>query len=251
MKNTERFSNRAENYVKYRPTYPKELIEYLYSVEGFLDDSKIADIGSGTGIFSRLLLERGSMVYGVEPNNEMRAQAQKQATEYERFTSVIGTAEETTLPDKSMDFVVCAQAFHWFDKIKCIKEFSRILKSGGKVALIWNERIVKDVGFLADYEEATKKFSIDYNKVDHKLITGDEFKSYFKDGLYNIVHFENEQLFDLEGLEGRMLSSSYSPLPGSQKYDELIKALKRMFDLYNVDGLIRFEYDTVAYIGQV
>ncbi|NSW91142.1 MAG: class I SAM-dependent methyltransferase [Firmicutes bacterium] len=250
-KNIERFSDRVENYIKYRPGYPKEFIDYLYINTGFSTESIIADIGSGTGILTRLLLDRGSHVIGVEPNKEMRNAAEKLLEEYPKFISVEGTAEATGLSDKSVDHIICAQAFHWFNRDACKKEFERILKAGGKVVLVWNKRIVKEDGFSAGYEILLRTYANDYNEVNHKLITEEELKTFFKDRVLSKAVFENVQLFDFEGLKGRLLSNSYAPMPGETNYDILMKELRKLFDTYSVEGKVAFKYKTESYTGEV
>jgi ubiquinone/menaquinone biosynthesis C-methylase UbiE len=251
LKNTERFSNRVENYVKYRPEYPKEFIEYLYTNAGFSKESIIADIGSGTGKLTSLLLERESRVVGVEPNKEMRKAAEKLLAEHPKFVSIDGTAEATGLPDSSVNFIVCAQAFHWFDNEACRKEFSRILKPGGKVALVWNKRMAEERGFPAEYEKILKAFANDYNEVNHKLITDEEFKRFFRNGAYHQFTCRNEQLFDFESLKGRLLSSSYAPMPGEQNYEVLMTEMRQIFDTYCTKGKVAIKYETEGYIGEV
>src|SRR5271170_7373092 len=137
---TQRFSSRVDNYVRYRPGYPSEVLDLLKKTCGLTADSVIADVASGTGIFTRILLENGNRVFGVEPNADMRRAGEEYLASYERFTSVAGTAEATSLPDHSVDIVTAAQAAHWFDRAKARAEFVRILKSGGWAVLIWNER---------------------------------------------------------------------------------------------------------------
>src|SRR5271154_1515768 len=125
---TARFSSRVEKYVRYRPSYPKEVVALLGKQCGLTAESVIADVASGTGIFTRLLLENGNRVFGVEPNAEMRRAGEEYLAAFPRFTSVAGTAEATTLPDHSVDIVTAAQAAHWFDRAKARREFVRILK---------------------------------------------------------------------------------------------------------------------------
>lgn len=136
MNPTARFSNRVENYQRFRPSYPLETIEFLQIELGLKQSSTVADIGSGTGIFSRLLLETGCTVFGVEPNAEMRAAGARYLSEFDKFTSVAGAAENTNLPAGSVDFVVAAQAFHWFEREAFEKEAARVLKSGGYLSTL-------------------------------------------------------------------------------------------------------------------
>src|SRR4051812_35209407 len=114
----ERFSNRVANYVKYRPGYPPEILEIFRDEMNLTGDSVVADIGSGTGISARVFLENGNPVFGVEPNAAMRAAAKEFLKSFPQFESVEGTAEATNLPDRSVDLVIAAQAFHWFDHEK-------------------------------------------------------------------------------------------------------------------------------------
>lgn len=250
-KNTERFSDRVENYVKYRPGYPKEFIDFLYTNVGFSKDSIVADIGSGTGILTALMLNRGCRVVGVEPNKEMRKAAEMLLEEYQKYVSLDGAAENTGLGSNSVDYIICAQAFHWFDKDACKKEFQRILKPGGRVVLVWNDRKVHESGFSAEYEGLLRTYANDYNEVNHKLITDTEFKIFFKNGVFSKVIFCNEQRFDFDGLKGRLLSSSYAPIPGEHNYETLIMELKKLFNKYEVHGKVLFEYETEGYTGEV
>jgi SAM-dependent methyltransferase len=250
-KNTERFSDRVENYVRYRPGYPKEFVDYLFTNAGFSKDTIIADIGSGTGILTALLLDRGCRVIGVEPNKEMRKAAETLLEEYPKFVSMDGTAEATGLVNSSVDLIICAQAFHWFDKDACKKEFQRILKPDGKVVLVWNKRRVEETGFSAEFEELVRTYANDYNEVNHNLVTEAEFRVLFKNGAYHRAVFSNKQIFDFNGLKGRLLSSSYTPMPGEQNHDILMTKLMKLFDKYEVNGSVSFEYETEGYIGEV
>jgi SAM-dependent methyltransferase len=246
-----RFSDRVSNYVKYRPSYPQDAIDFLYNDLGFSSQSAIADLGSGTGIFAKLLLDRGSLVKAVEPNTEMREAAEVLLREYDNFHSIQGTAENTTLQAESVDFIVSAQAFHWFDKKPARTEFARILKPGGKAVLIWNHRHKAQNSFDQEYEAMLKKFGTDYEQVKHANINEDDFKEFFKNGHYKKEIFANRQVFDFEGLKGRLLSSSYIPLPGEPKHDELMQELRRIYDLYNENSMITLFYDTELYYGEI
>lgn len=250
MKTTERFSNRVENYVKYRPDYPKEVLQ-LFCVEMNLQTrSVIADIGSGTGISAKMFLENGNPVFGVEPNQAMRGAAENFLESFPNFTSVNGTSENTTLKNGSINFVIAAQAFHWFDIEKTRREFKRILKDGGFVALIWNERQLDSTDFLREYENFLHKFATDYNEVRHENTSEEIIGEFFKTNFQQAT-FQNSQTFDYAGLEGRLLSSSYTPTAENALFAPMIKELKRLFTNRQKDGKIHFLYDTNIYYGQI
>jgi SAM-dependent methyltransferase len=251
MDSKERFSNRVDMYVKYRPSYPAEAIAYLYETVGFRTDCDVADIGAGTGIFSRLLAEKGTRVIAVEPNRAMRAAAEQALGALPNFRALEGAAEETGLPDQSVDFIVCAQSFHWFDRQAAQKEFRRILKPGGKAVLIWNTRLTEGSPFLEQYDQLLKEFATDYEKVNHKNITRETLVPFFKDGKMYEAKFGNFQLFHFEELKGRTLSSSYVPLPGHPNYEPMLARLRELFDRTQQGGTVRFEYVTELFWGEV
>lgn len=245
---TTRFTYRVENYIKYRPTYPPEIFEYLKS-EGILrSDSVIADIGSGTGISAELFLKNGNVVYGIEPNDAMREAAEKLPTAYINFKSINATAEETTLPQKSIDLIVCAQAFHWFDIPKVKVEFKRILKPLGRICLMWNERILDGNPFLVAYEKLLLKYGTDYKNVRHENIDEKKLNEFFENS-YTKKTFPNKQIFDLAGITGRLLSSSYTPQYDSPLYEPMLAELNEIFEKNQVKGNIEFLYDTNIYIN--
>lgn len=247
---TTRFSSRVENYIKYRPGYPPEVVDYLKS-EGILkDDSITADIGSGTGISAKIFLKNGNVAYCIEPNKEMREAAERLLEKYEGFKSINGTAENSTLPNSSVNLIICAQAFHWFDIPKAKAEFKRILKSGGRICLIWNERKINATPFLSAYEELLNKFGTDYRSVRHENIDDNKLAQFFDKG-YTVKTFPNKQVFDHEGVKGRLLSSSYAPLPGEPGYKPMMIELKEIFDKFSNNGVIEFLYDTNIYINAV
>lgn len=251
MNNKERFSNRVDSYVKYRPSYPKEAIDYLYYTIGLQTNCDIADIGAGTGIFSALLLERGSRVTAVEPNPEMRTAAEEKFAKDNHFRVSPGSAEKTELSDHSVDFIVCAQAFHWFDRDAAQLEFKRILKPGGKAVLIWNSRRTYGTPFLEEYEQLVQTFGTDYTQVNHKNITPEILSSFFKTGQMQVAHFSNQQVFDFEGLSGRARSSSYIPAPGDPRYENMMTELRSLFERNKQDDKVFFEYETEVYWGEV
>src|ERR1044072_7463235 len=245
MSNTQRFSNRVENYVKYRPHYPAAMVTYLQERFGFTSGA-IADIGAGTGILTKLLLDAGYTVYAVEPNGPMLDKAIALLNEYPGFTAVTGTAENTTLPNNSVDAVMAAQAFHWFNAEKSRAEFTRILKANGLVVLVWNERRV-DSAFEKEYEVLINRYGKDYVQVKHRNIEQTDLAAFFAPAPMEVKEFNNQQVFDFEGFKGRLLSSSYMPSPGDPGYDDMITALKALFDKYQQAGTITITYDTNVY----
>jgi ubiquinone/menaquinone biosynthesis C-methylase UbiE len=248
---TKRFTDRVGNYVKYRPNYPDEAIAYLQRECRLNSNSKIADVGAGTGIFTGLLLNKGYKVYAVEPNEAMLQAAIDQYGNNPQFIPVKGTAEATTLPPNFIDLIVCAQSFHWFNEEKTAIEFKRILKTGAKAALIWNNRLADADEFSKAYENLLKHDAIDYNKVNHRKIGEINFKRFFKDGNYSVTKFSNQQVFDLDGLFGRAFSSSYVPSEGSEEGEKFRTLLENIFDRYNQNGLVSFHYQTEIYLGEV
>ena len=250
MNTVERFSNRVENYVKYRPHYPREIIGYLETNCGLTQESVIADIGCGTGISTKLFLENGNCVFGVEPNAAMRDAAVEYLSAFPNFTPVDGTSDDTTLAEDSIDFVVAAQAFHWFDAEKTRPEFKRIIKPGGQIVLIWNERQLDTTPFLIEYEAFLLKYANDYGNVRHENIHATELSGFFQNE-YGSATFSNSQVFDFEGLKGRMLSASYMPSENDPKFDEVIKELQILFAKHAENGKIEVLYDTNVYHSQV
>ncbi len=239
----ERFSNRVENYVKYRPGYPNEVLDLFRDEMNLRENSVVADIGSGTGISAHLFLENGNKVFGVEPNTLMRKAAEDFLHGFPKFKSVDGTAENTRLPDNSVDFIIAAQAFHWFDKEKTRPEFNRILRVNGFVALIWNERQLDSNLFLRNYEELLKKFGTDYEKVRHDKIDKEILKVFFQSD-FSSKSCLNAQVLDFEGLKGRMLSSSYMPSETDARFEPMVIELWRLFEKYAKSGKIQLLYNT-------
>ena len=247
----QRFSTRVENYIKYRPGYPAGVIDLLRDECGLDENSVVADIGSGTGILSSSLLKLGSHVFGVEPNKEMREAGERLLAEYPNFTSVAASAEDTTLQDNSIDIITASQAFHWFDRAKAKEEFLRILKPGGWVALIWNDRQTTTTPFQIEYERMLQTYATDYKVVNHKELDEETIGSFFLPGRFILKAFENRQLFDFQSLKGRLLSSSYSPEEGHPNHEITLQILRQLFDKYNVEGKVAFEYETMVYYGRL
>lgn len=247
---TQRFSNRVDNYVKYRPYYPIEIIFFLEKQIGFNKDFIVADIGSGTGIFSQLFLDYGNKVYGVEPNEPMRNKAEELLNQYSLFKSINGTAEQTMLQDENIDLVTAAQAFHWFDAQKTKTEFKRILNTSGYCCLIWNERLVASA-FEKAYEQLLKDYSTDYTKVDHRNIDDKKIEAFFSPNKIIKQSFSNKQVFDFDGLKGRLLSSSYAPDETHSNHNAMIKALKNLYDSFNENNSVHFDYETKVFLSKM
>lgn len=250
--NENKFTGRADIYAKHRPSYPEAFIEYLYSKAGFNKDSVIADIGSGTGILTQLLLGKGSFVYGVEPNADMRKAAEQELAQYKNFASVNQSAESTGLKDRSVDFVTAAQAFHWFDRQKFKAECQRILKEKGKAVLVWNSRDMSNE-FVQKCDELNRAYCPDYKGFSGGMNhdSSGAFADFFKDGLYDCVVFQNDLMFDLNGFIGRSLSASYAPKEGADHYEPYVSGLKQLFELYGDSGSLRMPNLTRTYIGCV
>lgn len=248
---TRRFSDRVGNYVRYRPAYPKELLQILKTETGLNAGSIIADIGSGTGISSELFLRNGNTVFGVEPNPEMRKAAEMNLQQFSYFHSIQGTAEDTTLPSASVDYVMAAQAFHWFQVQKAKIEFARILRSAGWVVLCWNSRKVDATPFLCAYEELLRRFGTDYHAVRHRSFDSSLLQKSFFGGDVRFHTRPNEQQLGYPALKGRLLSSSYVPNESHPDYNAMIDELHRIFKKHNENGIVRFLYDTEIYFGHI
>ncbi|MFA5058365.1 MAG: class I SAM-dependent methyltransferase [Opitutaceae bacterium] len=247
---TRRFSNRVDDYVRYRPHYPAGVLEILRAGVDLTPQMTIADIGSGTGISAGLFLGHGNPVFAVEPNREMRAAAEQLLHACPGFRSVNGTAEATTLPDATVDCIVAAQAFHWFEAERTRAEFRRILRPGGWVVLLWNTRLKDATPFLRAYEELLQKYGTDYAQVQHERIDAAALGRFYAPGFQQRV-LPNAQSFDYAGLRGRLLSSSYAPGPGDPRHEPMLAALQKTFQQHQQGGRVRFEYETEIYYGHV
>jgi len=247
-----RFSTRVENYVKYRPGYPSGVLKTLRAGCGLTPHALIADIGSGTGLLAELFLDFGCRVIGVEPNVEMRAAAERLLAKHARFTSLAGSAEETGLPPASVDFITAGQAFHWFDPPRARTEFLRILKPEGWVALVWNSRRTASTPFLRAYEDLLNAYATDYAQVNHQNVEADErLIPDFFGGSFQEATFVNVQNFDFDGLLGRLMSSSYAPEAGHTNYIPMLAELHLIFESFQKNGRVAFEYDTKLYYGHL
>ncbi|HEX8162638.1 MAG TPA: class I SAM-dependent methyltransferase [Pyrinomonadaceae bacterium] len=250
VKTAARFDARVADYVAYRPSYPAGVVDFLRDGIGLAPGAAVADVGSGTGILSELLLGGGYEVVGVEPNDAMRAAAESRLKSYARFRSVKGTAEATTLGDGSADLITAAQAFHWFDAAGARAEFRRVLRPGGWVVLVWNMRRTDATPFLRDYEKLLREFGTDYAQVNCEQVSEDRIAEFFA-GDFASKSFDNFQSFDFAGLRGRLLSSSYVPLAGHPNHEPMLASLRRLFDAHQRDGRVLVEYDAKLYYGRL
>ncbi|HEX2182321.1 MAG TPA: class I SAM-dependent methyltransferase [Rubrobacteraceae bacterium] len=248
---TKRFTGRVESYARYRPSYPREILDLLTERCGLASDSVVADVGSGTGILSRLFLENGNRVLGVEPNAEMRAAAEELLGDRPGFTSVAGTAEDTTLDTGSVDFVVVGQAFHWFDAGRARAEFARILRPAGWGVLIWNLRRKDATPFLAAYERLLQAYRTDRGEIEIWRQDAAMADSLFGPGSFERATFDNKQVLDLDGLEGRLLSVSYVPALGEPGSEAMLREAQRIFEEHGRGGAVTVEYDTEVYYGHL
>jgi len=245
---TQRFSDRVEAYIRYRPGYPDELLPRLLEKSGLCAGTVAADVGSGTGIFTNLLLQQGLKVYAIEPNAPMREAAEATLGDDEQFTSIAAPAEDTGLDNDSVDLLTAAQAFHWFNNANAKAEFRRILKPGGRLALVWNRRKLSQP-FRQAYEGILRELSPEYGKVNHMSLGEREIAGFFAPGAMEVLHFDYSQRFDFASLLGRLKSSSYCPAVDSRLYIPLVTELLALIAQYAVGGAIDFEYDSELYLG--
>lgn len=248
---TSRFSERVRHYIVSRPSYPSDALDALATRTGLRPGAVVADIGSGTGIFSKLLLDRGYTVIGVEPNAAMRGAAEQLLCEEEHFESIAGRAEQTNIPSHTCDAVTAAQAFHWFDSSRAREEIHRILKPGGSIVLLWNQRHLDTTPFLTAYEEFLHTWGTDYDKVSESYEDPEAIAALYRGADWRVDTFPNEQHFDLEGLRSRLLSCSYVPGETDPRRPQMLDALAELFNDFAIDGHVSFEYDTNVYSGRV
>ena len=244
----QRFSDRVADYVRYRPGYPAALIDLLRDECGLHPDHVVADVGSGTGILAKLFLENGNRVFGVEPNDEMRRAGEGFLSGFGKFSSVKGSAENTTLSDGCIDFVVTGQAFHWFEPVAARAEFAKILRPGGLVVVIWNERLLDATPFLRGYETLLRRFGKDYSQVSESYPRLPQIQAFFPPAIAR-KSFSNFQDFDFDGLAGRVRSSSYMPKEADANFGAMMSALRQLFDATQQSGQVRMDYTTQVYLG--
>jgi SAM-dependent methyltransferase len=245
---SERFSSRAQDYARYRPGYPDAALALLRERCGLGAGAVVADVGSGTGILTELLLRSGAEVIALEPNAAMRSAAEALLGGRPRFHSVAASAEATGLADASLDLWVAGQAFHWFDVARTRAEALRVLRASGSAALLWNEPPPQTVGFVADYEALLRRHATDYLKIKSSRADLDGMRRFFG-GELQFAEFPNEQRLDFEGLRGRLMSSSYAPEAGQPQHAPMLAELRGVFQRHARDGWVLFPYRTLVYYG--
>lgn len=247
----QRFSTKVADYVRYRPSYPAAVLELLRNECGLRPNHIVADVGSGTGVLSKLFLENGNRVLGVEPNDEMRQAGEELLSGFKSFSSVNGAAEATTLPDTSVDFITAAQAFHWFEPIVARQEFLRILRPGGFVVIVWNDRQLDTTPFLRDYESILHRFGTDYGKVRESYPRRSQIQELFAPNTFLHKTFPNFQNFDFDGVRGRLRSSSYVPGADHPTFAPMMTELERIFNAHQENGEVSMDYTTHVYYGRL
>ena len=239
------FTGKATLYSRYRQNYSCELIQYLYTDVGTRASSRIADIGSGTGMFTELLLQKGSTVFAVEPNDSMRQIAESALSKYPSFHSVNTAGENTFLQPQSIDFVTVAQAFHWLNVQPFNAECQRLIKCGGKIIIVYNRKR-KDAEINRELAEIIREFYPTHNDIINHWELREKPIAEFFNGKYEFVSFENNIINNLEEFMGRTLSASYA-----RENEPYMDRLREFFYSQAEDGLITMPNDTIAYIGEV
>lgn len=249
MNTIERFNNRVQYYLKYRQGYSTKIIDSLKKEINFDETFDIADIGSGTGLLSKLFVNNGNIVYGVEPNDEMRKAAEDLFSENYNFISIKGTAENTTLANKCVDLITTAQSFHWFNSKLAKDEFKRILRNGGYVVIIFNVR-KNNTPFMKAYNKLQENINSDFKKVRLENVTSKDIAEFFSNKKFKEKQIDTSQELDYPSLRGRLLSCSYMPLSGAEN-KRVLEELKDIFDKYNKKNKVIIEYQTKIYIGKL
>lgn len=246
-----RFSNRVADYLRYRPSYPAGVLDLLQVQCSLSPSHAIADIGSGTGFLAELFLKNGNAVFGVEPNQEMREAGEEYLAAYPRFISINGSAEATTLGGASVSFVIAGQAFHWFEPEATRREFARILRPKGWVAILWNDRSTAESGFAHAYEDLLLRFGTDYTRVKDSYPRHQDIAAFFGHDNFLTRELPNFQTFDLEGLRGRLRSSSYAPAEGHTNFAPMMTEVDNLFAAHQQNNQVRMDFSTWLHLGQM
>lgn len=245
---TERFSSRVGDYVRHRPGYPPGLMAWLRR-QGIDAGQRVADIGAGTGISTRMWRDAGHDVIAVEPNAAMREAGAAGFAGDPRVRWVAGSAEATTLADASVDVVSAAQAFHWFDPAPTRAEWTRILRPRGVAVLVWNLRAVGRSALMAEYEALQHAHGIDYARIAERHPDDEAIARWYGGSLRATACFPHSQHLDFDGLLGRLLSSSWAPQAGHPKHAAMVGALRALFERHAVEGRVHFDYDARVFAG--
>lgn len=246
-----RFSSRADHYARHRPGYPRSLYAYVRTHTGLGAGQPVADIGSGTGLLSRLFLDNGHPVFGIEPNQPMRQAADIDLVDFPNFHNLAGAAEAIPLDDASVNLLVAGQSFHWFNPSAFKAEAQRVLAPMSQVALIWNRRVDHDP-FVAAYEALLDQYAIDYYKADPKHRMSDEkIAVFFDPAPVHKTSFPNPRPYDWQGIFGLAMSQSYVPPAGHPNHAGFLSGLKNLFEKYQRDNRITLALDTHLYFGPI
>ena len=248
--NEAKFDHKGSVYAKARPGYPDAIFEYLCSSDAVGANKTVADFGSGTGIFSMQISDFAGTVYAIEPNDDMRRNAEIEFVNYPSITSVNATAENSLLPNSSVDLITVAQAFHWFNRTAFKSECQRILKASGKVFLLWNDRdTTSDI--ISENFKINKKYCPNFKGSSNGIDFSKEGFLDFFDGEFETVEFPNVLIYTKEMFIGRNLSSSYAPLKSDTQYCDYLSELEALFDKHQRNGNVMYPYITRCYLGMV
>lgn len=241
---TQRFSSRAEHYVRHRLGYPTVLVDFLKDTCNLAPDHVVADVGCGTGLLAKLFLKNGNLVYGIEPNPEMRAAAERALRGYDRFRSVDARGECTILPDRSIDFVTVGRTFHWLEPEAALSEFARILRPEGWAVIVWVARKTSSA-FMAAYDGLLLTYALDRQEINHRRR---RLRRFLTDRAFQSQVFDDRRAITLESLEGQTLSYSSSPGRGHPLFAPMLDSLRALFEEHQRDGHVALEHElTVHY----
>jgi SAM-dependent methyltransferase len=247
---TERFSTRVEAYREHRPRYPREILDVLARDCGLTSQTVIADVAAGTGLLAEIFLENGNRVVAVEPNAPMRAVCEELRERFPLLRCCDGMAEATGLPETSVDMITVGQAMHWFDLDATRKEFARVLRPGGWRVVVYNHRKMRGDAFHEGYERILVEFGKDYRMVQGSHLAEERLAEFFAPAAMRCATLPNVQELTLEGLRGRVLSSSYMPQEGDAKYPAMMDEIDALFARHAMGGVARMEYETALCYGQ-
>lgn len=239
-----RFSDRAEDYARFRPSYPIAAIAAIVENLGHPAHLVAADLGAGTGISSRMLANLGMHVWAIEPNEAM----QQAAEPHPRVTFLTGTAEHTGLLNQSVDLVTCFQAFHWFDPAKTLPEMHRILKHTGRLAVVWNDRDRNDP-FTQGYTQIVQQVS-NHHPAERRMVAQQPLLNSSEFCNIRYLTFSHQQVLDWHGLMGRANSVSYIP-KDPQSQQQLVTALEALYTQWaDAQGQVYLAYCTQVFLSE-